>query len=198
VELGWSAQPEQDLEKAWQLAIEVALAPYNSRLEEWLSHWVMAKLAQWCREDYERSIAEAQLAIQMVPYDASSRADLAELLANAGKTNLAIQWLKEAIHRDPKPPDWYRGNLAWAYYLEGRHQDAVAELEQLTKPRRLVQAASYVRLNRIEDAQSAVADFLKDNPDYTLADEARRPVIPSLKRRWLDDLRQAGLPENAQ
>jgi TolB-like protein/DNA-binding SARP family transcriptional activator len=198
VEAGWSPRPEQDLESAWKLVTEAALEAQKSRFDEWVTHLALAKLAQWCRQDFDRSLAEAELAIQMVPYDASSRADLAELLANAGKLQDSIAWLKEAIRRDPQPPDWYAGNLAWAYYLDGRYQDAVAQLEGLNRPRRLVLAAAHVRLGQSEKAKAAMAEFVKENPGYTLADEARRPLVSSLEQRWLADLRRAGLPEEVQ
>jgi len=64
---------------------------------------------------------------------------------------------------------------------------------------RRTQAALYVRLGRIEDAQAAIDELLKNEPGYTLDDQRH-----SLKRtfrdsdapdRFIDDLRKAGLPE---
>lgn len=195
VEVRWSEHPDQDLHKAWTLANEAALAPYQTRYEKWLSHWLMAKLAQWCKEDYELSIAEARAAIKMTPYDATSRADLAEYMANAGQIEDAIEWLQEAIRRDPEGPEWYRANLAWAYYLAGQYENALKELEALSKPRHLLLAVVYARLGQREHARAAVTDFLKMNPEYTLIDAARIPLVATLERAWLDDLRNAGLEE---
>jgi adenylate cyclase len=155
----------------------------------------MAKLAQWCKEDYELSIVEARAAIKMAPYDATSRADLAEYMANAGQIEVAIEWLQEAISRDPDGPEWYRANLAWAYYLAGQYESSLRELEALSKPRRLLLAVIYARLGQREDARAAITEFLKVNPAYTLADAARIPLIATLERAWLDDLRSAGLGE---
>jgi adenylate cyclase len=195
VEVGWSEHPDQDLNKAWQLGREASLTAHRSRYEEWMSHVLMAKLSQWCKEDFERSVAEAKSAVKLVPYDATIRADLAELMANAGKTDEAVEWLQESIKRDPKGPEWYTGNLAWAYYLAGRYKDALAELQKLNKPRPLLLSAVYINLGRIEEAQAVMRDFLNKNPNHTLADAARWPLIASLKRSWLEDLRQAGLAE---
>jgi len=195
VEVGWSEHPDQDLENAWRLGGEASLIPDHSRSERWLTHWVMAKLAQWCKEDFERSVAEARAAIKIVPYDATSRADLAELMANAGRSDDAIEWLQEAVQRDPEGPEWYRGNLAWAYYLAGRYEDALAELKPLRKPRRLLLAALYSRLGRADDAHAVLTEFLKDNPGHSLADEARWPLIAPARRTWLRDLRGLGVPE---
>jgi tetratricopeptide (TPR) repeat protein len=195
VEVGWSEHPDQDLNKAWQLGREASLTAHRSRYEEWMSHVLMAKLSQWCKEDFERSVAEAKSAVKLVPYDATIRADLAELMANAGKTDEAVEWLQESIKRDPKGPEWYTGNLAWAYYLAGRYKDALAELQKLNKPRQLLLSAVHIKLGRIEEAQAVMRDFLNKNPNHTLADAARWPLIASLKRSWLEDLRQAGLAE---
>jgi len=195
-EVGWSTNPAQDLEKAWQLGQEASLAVQRTRHEMWLSNWMMAKLAQWCKEDFSRSVAEAKSAIKLNPYDSTSRADLAELMANAGKTEEAIEWLRESIRRDPKGPEWYNANLAWAYYLAGRNKEALSELQKLNKPRPTLLAAVYVELGRLTEARAIIADFLRKNPAYRLADEARWPLTASLKLGWLEDLRQAGLAEN--
>src|SRR5262245_19702715 len=103
-----------------------------------------------------------------------------------------LQLLNESIRRDPTGPEWYRSNLAWAYYLSGRYQDAWVELKRLNKPKSLLLAAVYVKLGQIEEARSQVATFLKRTPHYDLADAARWPMIASLKHGWLEDLRLAG------
>jgi TolB-like protein/DNA-binding SARP family transcriptional activator len=195
VEAGWSETPDRDLETAWKLAVEASLSPHRSRYEQWLSHWIMAKLAQWCKADFERSVAEAMAADKMVPYDATTRADLAELMANAGRTAEAIAWLQESIRRDPLGPEWYRNNLAWAYYLAGRYEDALAEMQALNKPRRLLIAAIYARLGRSKEARAMMVRYLAELPQQTLRNEARWPLVEPLKSGWLADLRQAGLPQ---
>jgi tetratricopeptide (TPR) repeat protein len=194
-EAGWSKDPQLDLALAWQMGREASLAPQRSRFDKWLNHWMMAKLAQWCKGNYELSLAEAKAAVELVPYDATSRADLAELLANSGRTDEAIDWLQQAMRLDPKGPDWYKANLAWAYYLAGRHEDARAELRKLSKPRHLLSAAVSVRLGNLPDARASIAALLQTRANYTIADAARRPLLEHLKRSWLEDLRTAGLPD---
>jgi tetratricopeptide (TPR) repeat protein len=196
VEAGWSKQPDEDLAMAWRLAEQASLTAYKSRYDEWISHWMLAKLAQWCNQDFERSVAEAARALKLLPYDATSRADLAELMANAGKTDEAIDWLLESIKRDPQGPEWYRGNLAWAYYLAGRYEQSFAELQKLNKPKPLLLAAVHVRLGRLDEARAVLHSFRTNNPAYTLIDAARWPLHAPLKQAWLQDLREAGLPES--
>ena len=192
----YSDQPDRDEELAWALAKEVEAAPNKSRLATWLTHWLMAWLYQWHEGDFPRSVAEAEAALQMVPYDAFSRADLAGVVANAGVTNQAIEWAKEAIRRDPGGPEWlYVGTLAWAYYLAGRPEDALAELQKMSQPVPLTLAAVQVRLGRVDEARAVVAEFVKGNPGWTLEDEASFPLKEPLKQSYLDDLRKAGMPE---
>jgi adenylate cyclase len=169
--------------------------PYTDRYEQWLSHWLIAKLAQWCKEDFELSVAEVNRAVKLLPFDATTRADMAELMSNAGYSDIAIEWLHESIRRDPTGPEWYRGNLAWAYYLSGRYGDALAELRRLNKPKLLLQAAVYIKLGRIDEARFLIETLLKEKPHYSLTVAARWPMTASLKRHWLKDQRLAGLPE---
>jgi adenylate cyclase len=137
-----SSDLERDLQRAWSLGKEVEAAQNKSRLATWLNHWRMAWLYQWQKGDLVRSIAEAKTALQMVPYDAFSRADLANVVANAGRTDLAIEWAMDAMRRDPECPEWMCvWSLAWAYYLAGRPEDALAELQKMSQPLPLTLAA---------------------------------------------------------
>ncbi len=192
---GWTEPTEDDIETAWQFGRQAEAAENKSRQETWLCHWLMAFLYQWHDQDFERSIAEAEAAVQMVPYDAWSRASLATWLAAAGRTDEAIAWLEGALRRDPHGPPWWTGNLAWAYYLGGRYEDALGEWHKMSKPWPLGLAVVQVRLGRVGEARATVAEFLKDDPGWTLKKEARWPLIEPLKQSYLEDLRQAGLPD---
>jgi len=185
---------DQNLRTACELGRQIEQAPRKTRYEEWLSHWLAAKLAQWCEEDFGRSIAEIEIAIAMAPYDASARADLAELLANTGRTGTAIDWLREAIRRDPKPPDWYYRNLAWAYYLDGRTETALQTLQSQRhlKPSSLL-AVVLARLGRDTEAREVAAEYKRLYSLSKLQGEIHWPLVPELKARWLSDLRSVGL-----
>jgi adenylate cyclase len=190
----WIKPSESDLDAAWRLGKEAEASQDKSRLEIWLCHWLMAQLYQWHDEDFERSVAEAEATIEMVPYDGLSRSILAGTLANAGKTDQAIEWAEEAIRRAPNSPDGWQGNLAWAYYMAGRPEDALAALQKVAKPYGDMLAVVYARLGRIDEARAVMAEFVKDT-GYTIEDEARWPFIEPLKQAYLDDLRKAGMPE---
>jgi adenylate cyclase len=190
----WTKPSDADIELAWRFGKEAEAAPDKSRLETWLSHWLMAQLYQWHEVDFDRSVIEAEATVQIARYDGFSRSVLAWYLASAGRTDQAIEWAEEVIRRDPNSPDWWQGNLAWAYYLAGRHEDALAALQRMGEPSGDMLAAVYARLGRIDDARAVMAAFVKDT-GYTIEDEARWPLIEPLKQAYLDDLRKAGMPE---
>lgn len=185
---------DQNLRAACRLGREVALAPMKTRYEDWLSHWLTAKLAQWCEGDFQRSIAAIEAAIALAPYDASTRADMAELLANAGQLTRSVEWLQEAIRRDPNPPDWYYRNLAWAHYLDGSFVLALQSLQSRQSPRpdpllAVVLAGSH----RDMEARKTVEEYLRLNGTSKLRGEMHRPLAAHLKAKWIRDLISVGL-----
>jgi DNA-binding SARP family transcriptional activator/TolB-like protein len=185
---------DRNLTVACGLGREVERAPRKTRYEDWLSHWLAAKLAQWCEGDFPRSITEIEAAIALAPYDASARADLAELLANAGQVSRAVEWLHEAIRRDPRPPDWYHRNLAWAYYLDGRSEMALQALRARRSPRPdPLLPVVLARSNRDLDARAAAEEYQRLNGLSKIQGEMRRPLVAHLKARWLRDLGSTGL-----
>jgi len=191
-----SDDPARDIERAWTLAREADALADKSRHVIWVNHWLMAYLHEWHEGDFDRAVAEAEAAVRMVPYDALSRAGLSFYVANAGKLDEAIEWASWAVRREPHPPAWWGANLAWAYYLAGRHQEALAYLQGKERqfPQQL--ATVYVRLGRLDEARAVIADWLRANPRASIATEAVYwPMRSDLKRAFLDDLRTAGVPE---
>jgi len=193
--------PWRSAELGWKLAQEAEAIENKSRLETLLSHWCMAAFYYLHEGDFERSADEAEVAAKMVPNDSFTRADLAWYLIAAGRTERAIEWLEESIRRDASPLDWYFGELAVAYYFEGRADDAVTQFLKMKQPYRPNLAAAYVRAGKLAEAQAIIAALRKDRPDYGIKDEATFPTfkIPqfreSLLKPYLADLAKAGLPE---
>jgi len=197
----YTDDPWRDTELGWKLAKEAKAIQDKSRLESMLTHWAMAYF-YWLHEgDFERAADEAEAAAKLVPNDSWTRADLAQFLTFAGRIHRAIEWLEEAIRRDANPADWYFGALAFAYYNSGRPADAVMQFQKMKQPWKLNLAAAYARAGKLDEAHGIVAQFVKDNPGYTLKDEAvwptrKQPQFPeSILSPYLADLAKAGLPE---
>jgi adenylate cyclase len=202
---GWTQDNAALLDIAWRLGKEAEAQPDKSRLASFMSHWMMAILYNLCAGDFERSVTEAEAAAKIVPHDSFSRAQMAFYLAAAGRTDLAVNWLEEAMHRDPLPFDWCFLNLATAYYHIGRSEEALALLASfkgaLRSPRKIILAAANVRLGRLDEARQEMARFLAEFPGWTIKKEAFYPsgrhpkFVEPLLTPYLDDLRKAGLPE---
>jgi hypothetical protein len=57
-------------------------------------------------------------------------------------------------------------------------------------------AAIYVRLGNLEKARETVAEFLREEPQYTLKRERIWPYQDrAMLEKFISDLRSAGLPE---
>jgi len=193
---GWSEAPDDDLAKGWRLMQEAEAIPNKSKLAEWYSHYIMAVYQLWHRHDYDRSVAEARMAIEIAPYDAWTLGDLTPVMALAGNTAEAIEWGQKALRIDPHPQDFFVANLGIAYYLEGRYQAALDTMRKLNDPNNPYLAIIYVRLGRLAEARAIMAAYMKAVPTDTLAVEARFPIKdPALRERYLADLRAAGMPE---
>lgn len=196
-----SEDPWRDTELAWKYGSAALQSPHKSQLEAFLAHWAMAFLYQYHEGDFERSIAEAEIAVTLVPYDPFSHADLGFAIALAGKVDRGIEWLEEAIRRDGSPLEWYFGYLAFAYYLAGRADDAVGVALKMEHPPYLTLAASYARLGKLDEARRSVERLLAQKPGWTIEDEAvypstKRPqLVAPLLKPYLSDLAKAGLPE---
>ncbi len=200
---GLSKEAPANLGQAQKLVTEAAgllATSRKSRFEEYYLHWISANAYQ-ANRDFGRCIAEARAAVALTPYDPWVRGSLVYNMAECGSPQEAIEWAKESIRREPDgpphSPENYTRALAWASYLAGRYQDAVSVIESMNNKPPLILAASQLRLGQLEQARSTMAAFVKDNPDWTLTEEAAIPIpiIDPLQQRWLDDLRAAGLPE---
>lgn len=55
-------------------------------------------------------------------------AEMGEVLVYAGEIKKGIEMIEGAVTR---VPDWYRWNLAFAYYCDKRYKDAIAELDRM-------------------------------------------------------------------
>ncbi|WP_377189475.1 adenylate/guanylate cyclase domain-containing protein [Ruegeria meonggei] len=194
---GWCAdRPREDaLKQAFAMAEKaVELDPESS-----LAHWVLAS-AKMQSGDLEQAEVEYNRAIALNPNSAGVLADSTEVLVYLGRVDEALGRIKSAIRLNPHHPDWYLWTLAWAQYFSGEYEEGLASIDQMTRMPNLArrtQAALYVRLGRIEDAQAVIDELLKNEPDHTL-DDLRHSLKgkfrdSSVGERFVEDLRKAGL-----
>ncbi|MBV9287689.1 MAG: hypothetical protein JO288_07675, partial [Hyphomicrobiales bacterium] len=97
---------------------------------------------------------------------------------------------------DPNAPPWYYATLAWAYYVGRRYDDALKAVSRYKADYPGLFAVICVRLGRLDEARTAIADALKAGTKLSIASEGFFPKIEPIRTAYLNDLRAAGAPEN--
>ena len=80
----------------------------------------------WAVERYEEALPLARRAQELDP--AANRVDLSTMLLRAGRYEEALERARDAVEVEPTAPR-PRATLGWAYFLNGRQQEGLAELE---------------------------------------------------------------------
>ena len=195
-DLGPFADCHEKFALAWKYASEADKSKSKSRSLERFDHEVMAKLYALHAGDFDRSVEEAEAAIEIAPNDAVIRASLSTFLSSAGRIDQAIEWASEALRQDHSAAfaRFLKPVLAWDLYLAGRNDEALENMRGNEMVMPDVAAAINVRLGRVEEARSLIADWLKIGP-FSITTELCWAIKEPMKSANLDDLRKAGLPE---
>ena len=193
----WHDPPDESLRRAHELA-QRAVAVDDDDPE---AHWVLG-LTYLSLRQHDRAIAEARRALALDPNFARAHILLGQVLQYAGRSRDAIEPLTAAMRLDPNYDDVLHHFLAQAYFGLERYEEAAATLKRrlVRKPdtdiSRVLLAACYGHLGRMEEAQAQWREVMRINPDYSLAH--RRRVLPYKDpadfERVVDGLRKAGLP----
>ena len=195
----WCGDRPQDeaLDQAFMAARKaVELDPDSS-----LAYWALANTTMQSG-DLEQALIEYDRSIDLNPNSAGVLADSTETLVYLGQMDEAVARIQTAIRLNPHHPDWYLWTLAWTQYFAGDYEAGLASIQKMTNMPNLArrtQAALYVRLGRMDEAQAAIDELLENAPDYTIGLQRhslrRKFRDPGAADRFFDDLRKAGLPE---
>ncbi|MEL6619090.1 MAG: adenylate/guanylate cyclase domain-containing protein [Pseudomonadota bacterium] len=195
---GWTSSltREESLDRAFEMARKaIELEPFNFK-----GYWVLAN-ATTQSGNLERAAALHDKAIALNPNSASVLADSIDPLVYGGNAAEAVERMKLAIRLNPHHPDWYLWNLGWAQYFAEDYAGARDSIERMNEiPSRLKRtyAPVLLRLGLDSDAQTVIGEFLAANPDYSIAEAMKAPFqSDAYLNRWLDDLRQLGVPESS-
>ena len=176
------------------------------------------------------SLAEARRAVEIDPRDAMAHAMLAVALGVNGDIALsegefdtalrlnpgdaevlalyvgwappdrALEATNRAIRLNPNYQPWQAWNFSYAYFNDGRYEDALRVLERLPKDNYnywtwIMRAASYAALNRSAEAKAAVSDALAHFPDLTIEGFTRHAGVTDADRmRFVPPMRAARFP----
>jgi adenylate cyclase len=196
--LGYTDKPVQVRERSLELALKGASINPDSPHVQWALGYVYM-----FRNDFDNSIAALERAISLSPSYADGYAMLALVRNNLGQAEEAIRLLKKGMELNPFYSWDYLYNLGRAHYTLGNYEEAADSLEQAlqrnasARAPRLYLIATYVRLDRQDEAEWEVMQLEILNPETTLSQLRQVFAIKddNLLQNLLDDLEKAGLAE---
>ena len=153
----------------------------------------------------QAAMTAAERAINLGPNSAEAQSNQAELLIYAGQPDRALEPLSQAMRLDPL-------NQSYLYFLQGLAEFGLERFEtaaiSLSKALELnpeyklpaaILAATYIYLNRLEDASGALEVFLSEYNFLANTNSMTLVFFPykheSDRERLVEGLLKAGLPE---
>ncbi len=191
---GWADDPALAFGEARQLAqTAVRLSPLDfDNLGQ------LGQICLYCRA-FDRSLACYQRALSLNSNGADLLADYADTLVHLGMTEEAGAYIARAKRLNPISPEWYDWVLGLAAFHDGRYEDALEAFGHAANGSNLLRrdlAATYVRLDRLDEARQTARIILERQPSYRLSLETLRPFKdPAIVQSIISDLRRAGLPD---
>lgn len=161
-----------------------------------------AMLANALQASGDRARAEAELdaALRLNPGSTHILAMCATLASGFGEPMRGAECADRAIRLDPN----YRGarttRFKTGYFWAGRYEDALRMIESQPADRwsggsLVMRAASYAALDRLDEAEAAVADALARRPRMTIQGFLSGPSWTETERRlMLELMREASFP----
>ncbi|MHA6344395.1 winged helix-turn-helix domain-containing protein [Roseivivax sp. CAU 1761] len=151
--------------------------------------------------DVEGAISAFHRAVELNPSSSFARNALAQALAFVGKTDEALEEIADIELIDPlygHDTNWTKARIQWQKGVCDAALDTFTAAPSMPVAANKTLAAIHLCLGNPVRAEAAMAAFLGENPDWTVARE--RAVItgmwtaPGLADRWLAALEAAGMP----
>ena len=194
----WTASPSRSLELGYEAATRAAAL--DPQLP--VANWSLTFSNLWMRR-YDDAIRAAEASIAHNPNDAEGYNALGVILHYVGRSAEALPCFERAMALDPLCPGMWLHFQGQAYYQLRRYDDAEAVLKRRifrtpeTDASRVLLAATYGQMGRLDEAREQWREALSVNPNYSL--EHRRKVLPYKNpvdfEAVVDGLRRAGLVE---
>lgn len=172
------------------------LAPRNSQ-----AHFARGSVH---KEAGELDAAEVRLkrALVLNSHLLQARIVLAFVAFYRGETQDAVVQIERTMETNPDHPDWFFASYAAALRNNCEYDKALAVFRNMSSipgSNHMQLGAIYVGLGRQAEAEAAMQEFLKRSPHHTVSRERffeeQKFVKPADLHRWLDLIRQAGLPD---
>ena len=185
--LGWVESPDRELSRGADEARKaIALAPNDPDGYRALGRILLA------RAEYDQAQNALKRAIEINPSDANALAPWGAAQSFSGDIAGAIDLLQLALKLDPMLEPSYVFDLAIAYYLARRHEDALRTAE-----RGLGRYPDFVMFNAAAAAAAARLGRMGEATGYAAALRRRLPVLnlDTLGSRFKDPAYSAYLQE---
>lgn len=160
-------------------------------------------LGQVCllKRRFDLAVLHAQRAVEINPNNQWNATDLASVLTYVGRAEEALIWFTRAREIDPYfDVPWYWRDVARAYVIMQRHQEA---LSALGRPRvrslaiAALTAGCHARLGDMQRARASAAECVSIQPDFSIRKFMKREPfkVGADAEHIAASLRSAGLPD---
>jgi adenylate cyclase len=193
----WAEDPAQALDEAERWARRAL----ELNDQDPVSHLALGSVFLW-RRNHETALAECRRMIELDSNFAQGHSATGLALMYAGRPAEALEAIAVAIRLDPHYSSIVLHFLAQTNFSLGNYEAAVEQLRRRiartpgTDSSRMMLAACYGHLGRLEEARAMWAELMQVNPHFSLAQRER--VLPYKDprdfQRIADGLAKAGLP----
>ena len=151
--------------------------------------------------DYVKALVEAETALKFDQNNANNRVLLATLLYYAGRPEVGLERIKEAMQINPHHPYNYHFHLGQAYFVLRQYDEAINTFQRgiasnpASERLHVWLAASYAQSGDLDSAAWEADNILASNPDFSVArmQQAFPFKDPAEIKHFVDGLRLAGL-----
>ena len=142
---------------------------------------------------HDEAIRAIERAISLDPNFAEGHIVLGFILHYAGKSEEALAYFDRGMAFDPYHPDIFLHFQAQAHFQLGQYETAIGILKRRlirnpdTDISRVLLAACYGHLGRVDEARAEWQEVFRVNPDYLLWNTAARCChtrIPRISSSW--------------
>ena len=175
-------------------ALELDPANYSAHYVRGAVHLAAGEL--------DMAIARFERALALNSSATNVMMGLSTPLIYKGRVDEGVALIEHAMAIDPHHADWYHWFHAWGLFEQGDCEAALAAMQRIGKmpnEARRTLAVIHVCLGRTPEAQAAIALFMSERPDHSIAiervGEGAKYEDPQALERWLGALGVAGLPD---
>lgn len=154
--------------------------------------------------DMGRAKSEFDTALRLAPGSSEILTFYSGFAARFNEPERGAQMVDKVMRLDPNYPMWASNFFAPAYFMAGRHQDAVTMLDRMTPNNYqrwawVVRSSALAALGRTDEAKASAMEALKQHPDVTVESMINEPGLSTIERnRFIETMPLAGFPACAK